>query len=97
MALSVVIILRITATMTTFGFFPVASRRSWNALSWHGPFWNLLWCAFRQTLVELCVTFLPSPTAALSQAPVAERPIVLPPQRRARANARVSRGAFRGV
>src|SRR5258705_191648 len=33
MALSVVIILRITATMTTFGFFPVASRRSWNALS----------------------------------------------------------------
>ena len=33
MALSVVIILRVTATMTTFGFFPVASRRSWNALS----------------------------------------------------------------
>jgi len=33
MALSVVIILRITATMTTFGFFPVAARRSWNALS----------------------------------------------------------------
>jgi hypothetical protein len=32
MALSVVIIFRITATMTTFGFFPVAARRSWNAL-----------------------------------------------------------------
>jgi hypothetical protein len=26
-------ILRITATITTFGFFPVARRRSWNALS----------------------------------------------------------------
>ena len=32
-ALSVVIILRITATIVTFGFFPAASRRSWNALS----------------------------------------------------------------
>jgi len=33
MALSVVIILRIAATITTFGFFPVAARRSWNVLS----------------------------------------------------------------
>src|SRR3981081_174798 len=32
-ALSVMIILRITATMTTFGFFPVAARRLWKALS----------------------------------------------------------------
>src|SRR5262245_50573136 len=32
-ALSVVIILRITATMTTLGNLPVAARRSWNLLS----------------------------------------------------------------
>jgi hypothetical protein len=32
-ALSIVIILRITATITTFGFFPVAASRSWKALS----------------------------------------------------------------
>src|SRR6478736_2468712 len=33
MALSVVRIFRITATMTTFDFFPVACRRSWKTLS----------------------------------------------------------------
>jgi hypothetical protein len=40
-----------------------------------------IWSILHRLAWELCATFLPSPTAALSQAPVAERLVALPPEK----------------